>query len=498
MPPQGFGASSQLPTPYQSLGARGVRTLASKFGLSLFPGIPFFNYRLDDDTVEKLGTQRGEIEKGLASRERAVTMELDTSVFRPASVMTLIHLLITGNACVTIPPKQQDRCQVFRLDQYVTRRDASGNLLEAIIKETMDFASVPDEIKQALMGMEKFKDITEGHKLEEAPVDIYTHILLDEKGMWQVYQDAEDVRVEGSEGSYKKDELPFLFLRFATQPTENYGRSYVEEYLGDLDSLEALSETLVEGSAASARILFLVDPAGTTSIQVVATAKNGDVKSGRAQDVTVMQVEKQADLRVAKEQAETIATRLSYAFLLHSSIQRNADRVTAEEIRYMASELDDALGGVYTLFAADFQLPAVRLFERRMEKRLGAKTMPKGMVHPVIVTGLQAIGRGHDQANLKRFVTDIITTLTPEIAIRYIKPLELISRAAAAYGIDTEGLIPTEQEVQASEQAAQQQQMLQQFGPQAIQQLGGAGREVIKGSMANANKGSVPAVNPQQ
>ena len=52
--------------------------------------------------------------------------------------------------------------------------------------------------------------------------------------------------------------------------------------------------------------------------------------------------------------------------------------------------------------------------------------LPVDMVHPVIVTGLEAIGRGHDQRNLQAFVKEIIGTLGPEIAIRYLKPLELI------------------------------------------------------------------------
>ena len=53
----------------------------------------------------------------------------------------------------------------------------------------------------------------------------------------------------------------------------------------------------------------------------------------------------------------------------------------------MASELDDGLGGVYTLLSADYQLPSVRL-ERRMEKRLGVIKLPVDMIQVVIVTGL--------------------------------------------------------------------------------------------------------------
>lgn len=487
MPPQGFSSSSTLPTPYQSLGARGCRTLASKLLLSLFPSVPFFNYRVDDQILQKLGNKRGEIEKALASRERAVATELDICVFRPTAFSSLLHLVITGNACVYIPPKGEDLSQLYRLDQYVVRRDAAGNLLELIIKETIDYVSLSDDVRtiidQKSQGEEKKLGV-------DQPVDLYTRVYLDGSGMWQTYQEVAGTMVPSTKGSYKKNENPYLVLRFSTQPGEAYGRAYVEEYLGDLDSLEALSEALVEGSAASARILFLVDPAGVTSIKVVTEAKTGDVRSGRAEDVTTMQVQKGSDLSVAKSSAEEIANRLSYAFLLHSSVQRAGERVTAEEIRYMASELDDGLGGVYTLFAAHYQLPAVRLFERRMERRLkDVQPLPKDLATPVIVAGLEAIGRGHNQRNLSSFLKEVITVLTPEVAMRYLKPGEFIARAAAAYNIDTEGLIPSDEEIAQSEQQAQIMQLIQHLGPNAMNAAGGMGKEAMKGSVPQIPQG---------
>lgn len=483
MPPKGFTQNSVLPTPYQSLGARGARVLASKLLLALFPSIPFFNYRVDDKTLQNLGAKRGEIEKDLASRERAVTSEIDTSVFRPAAFTALLHLVITGNVLLNIPPKQKDRARCWRLDQYVTRRDAAGNLLEFIIKETLDYLSLPPEVQAIVAASEEQKaQATSG---QPKPIDLYTRGYLGDDGKWHVYQEVCGKIIPGTEGSFKPDELPYLALRLSTQPGEHYGRSYVEEYLGDLDSLEALSEALVEGSAASARILFLVDPAGVTSIQVVANSRTGDVRSGKAEDVTTMQVQKGADLQVAKAQAEEIANRLAYAFLLHQSVQRSGDRVTAEEIRYLAADLDDGLGGIYTLFAADFQLPSVRLFERRMELRLGEQKLPDKMVHPVIVAGLEAIGRGHSQMNLKAFLQDVVATLGPEVALRYLKPSELIARSAAAYSIDTEGLIPSEEEIQQAEQLQMLMSLAQHLGPQGINAAGGIGKEAVKGSMPN-------------
>ena len=497
LPEQGFSASSSLPTPYQSLGARGVRTLASKLLLALFPGVPFFQYKMDDEAMKQLAdAKRGEMEQAFASRERATATELDACVFRPAAFTFLQHLLVTGNACLYVPTdtskNRMDKARVYRLDQYVVRRDPDGNLLELIIRENVDLRNLPPEIRDAVLTTEKFKD-TDKTGLDDQPVDLYTHCYIDfEQDKWVVYQEAEGVRIPGTEGTYLREEFPYLVSRLVIQPSEHYGRSYVEEYLGDLDSLEALSETLVEGSAASARVVFLVDPSGVTQLKVVAKAKNGDVVAGKAEDVQAMQVNKASDLSVAKQQAEEIAGRLAHAFLLHTAIQRNGERVTAEEIRYMASELDDALGGVYTLLAAELQLPAVRLFEKRMEKRLKVPKLPADIVKPVIITGLEAIGRGHDQRNLQMFVKEIIGILGPEIAQRFINVAELIARSAASYGIDPNGLILSEEEIAQNEQQAQMQALLQHLGPEGLKQLGGMGQTALKAQLQGPGQSPAP------
>ena len=264
MPPKGFTQHSVLPTPYQSLGARGARVLASKLVLALFPSIPFFNYRIDDKPLKELGERRGEIEKALSSRERAVVTELETSVFRPAAFTALLHLVITGNILVNIPPKQEERARCWRLDQYVTRRDAAGNLLEFIIKETLDYLSLPQAVQAIVAANEQEKVAVDAG--QPKPIDIYTRGHLQEDGRWRVYQEVCGQVVPGTEGFFKKGELPYLALRLATQPGEHYGRSYVEEYLGDLDSLEALSEALVEGSAASARMCGTLPKATSSSM----------------------------------------------------------------------------------------------------------------------------------------------------------------------------------------------------------------------------------------
>ena len=142
---------------------------------------------------------------------------------------------------------------------------------------------------------------------------------------------------------------------------EDYGRSYVEEYIGDLKSLEGLSQSLVESSAASAKMIFMVRPNSTTKKRDIAVARNGDIISGSGDDVSVLQANKFYDLQTVEKAIARLEERLAYAFLLNTAIQRQAERVTAQEIRYMANELETAMGGIYSLLSQELQLPLVQL-----------------------------------------------------------------------------------------------------------------------------------------
>ena len=174
-----------------------------------------------------------------------------------------------------------------------------------------------------------------------------------------MFQEVAGIEVPGSRGSYALDKNPFIPLRFSRIDGESYGRGFVEEYIGDLKSLEALQQAIVEGSAASAKVLFLVRPNGTTKARVLAESPNGAIVNGDANDVTTLQVQKSGDFSIAYQTIQAITERLSFAFLLNSSVQRQAERVTAEEVRYMAQELETALGGVYSILSQEFQMPLI-------------------------------------------------------------------------------------------------------------------------------------------
>ena len=257
-------------------------------------------------------------------------------------------------------------------------------------------------------------------------------------------------------------------LRYTRIENEDYGRGFVEEYYGDLKSLEGLTQAIVEGSAAAAKVLFLVNPNGTTRPRVLANAPNGAIVQGNADDVTCLQMEKFADFRVAQETIEQIKERLGFAFLMNTSIQRQGERVTAEEIRFMAQELEDVLGGVYSILSQEFQMPLVNRLMDRMSKAGRLPKLPKKIIKTTIVTGL---GRGHDLNKLDSFIQGAAQLLGDQFST-YVNMSDYLKRRATSLGIDVEGLIKTEEEMALEKQQAAQAAMAQQVAPNVANAAG--------------------------
>lgn len=480
MPPEGSTGSTQFITPYQSMGARGVNNLASKLLLSLIPtNSPFFRLQLDEFTAEEM-TQRkdmkAELEQGLSKIERTVMGEIEAMALRVSGFEAFKQLVVSGNALLYTPDSGGAR--VFRLDRYVVKRDPSGNLLEAILREEVAPSTLPEDVRDILP--DDLKNPEASHK----SVPLFTACRRDGT-KWRLWQEIAGKPVPGTEATYPLDSCPMIALRFIRVDGEDYGRGYVEEYFGDLKSLEGLEKAILFGAAAAAKVLFLVSPNGTTKPKDVSEAPSGAVRTGNASDVSVLQMQKFADFRVALEKSEDLKLRLSTAFLLNTAIQRNGERVTAEEIRYMAQELEDALGGIYSIMAQEFQLPLVNRVMAVMQRRGKLPRLPKGAVKPVIVTGLEALGRGHDLNKLDLFLQGIPPEAKQEAYAR-VDWGKYLTLRAAHLGISQDGLIKSAEQVAQERRAAQQQAMAQSVVDKAA------------GPMASAAADAMAQPPPQQ
>ena len=441
----------RLPTPWQSVGAKSVVNLAAKLMLALLPPqTTFFKLQVRDDALgEEIPPEiRSELDLSFSKMERMIMDSINGSNDRVVVHQAIKHLIVGGNSLIFMG---KDGLKCYPLNRFVVERDGDGNVLEIVTKELIDRKLLGTDLpmpKPNRVGDEGVKGSNDDD------VEVYTYVRMEkDSGRWVWHQEAFDKILPNSRSTAPKNASPWLTLRFNTVDGEDYGRGRVEEFLGDLKSLESLSQSLVEGSSVAAKCIFLVSPSSTTKPQTIANAGNGAIVQGRPDDVAVVQVGKTADFRTASEMATTLERRIGEGFLVLNI--RQSERTTAEEVRLTQMELEQNLGGLFSLLTVEFLKPYLERTMLVLQRSKQLPSIPKKFVRPTIVAGINSLGRGQDQETLIRFITTISQTMGPESIQKFIDPTEYIKRLAAAQGIDYLNLIKSPETLQ---QDMQQQQ----------------------------------------
>lgn len=472
MPPSGHTSSSELDQPWSSLGARGVNTLASKLLMSLLPpgGQQWLELVVDEQAVEQLTGQNineTQLEESFREIARAVMEEVETSQMRVPVGEALRQLVATGSALLHVAPAGT---RVFRLDEFVVERDPRGNLELVITRESINPLALPDDIREQVMrkssGLEADWD---------KRVDIFTCCKREEGEEFVQFQEVDEKEIPGSRVTLLEDELPWIPLRMVQMSGESYGRGWIEEACwGDLRTINSLLESVTIAAAASAKVVFLVDPGSPTDARELDKAPSGAIRQGRASDVQCVQTNKHADLSVAMNTIAQIRDRVEAALLLKTSIQRSGERVTAYELKMLASELDSSLAGIHSALAANLLHPLARriIAMLRATGRLqNMEAYDMQLVKPKITVGIEALGRHDDLSRLDQMLLGAAQTFGPEI-MSFFNMSEYLGRRAAALGLDPEQLIRSEEEVQQERQRAMQMQLAQSLGPKALEVAG--------------------------
>ena len=452
--------------PYQSVGAKAVVTLAAKLMLAILPPqTAFFKLQVRDD---KLGEtldpmMRSELDLSFSKIERLIMDYIAASSDRVVVHQALKHLIVSGNALIFMG---KDGLKHYPLQRYVVERDGNGNVIEIITKEM---------VSRKVLGLELPKPPEQGVNSPtdsyEDDAEVYTCVKMDESsGNWRWHQEVDDMILEGSQSTAPKNASPWLVLRFNTVDGEDYGRGRVEEFIGDLRSLDGLSQALVEGASVASKVVFLVSPSATTKPGTLAKAGNGAIIQGRPEDVGVVQVGKTADFATAAQLAAQIEKRILEAFLVMNV--RNAERVTAEEVRLTQLELEQSLGGLFSLLTVEFLIPYLNRTLLILQRSNQIPRLPKDVVRPKIVAGINSLGRGQDNEALTRFIATIAQTLGAEALMKFIDPSEAIKRLAAAQGIDVLNLVKTPEQLEQMKQEQMQMKAQQSLVDQTGQIAG--------------------------
>lgn len=471
-----------LKSPNQSVGADGINNLSAKVTLTMLPpNQTFYRFKMDEVTLKETAALQGEDKKtfendvnaGLAKIESYLLDYMESFSDRVCLGEAMKHLYITGNVLMTYDANLG--LKYYPLSRYVIKRDYYGNVQKVITEEKVGFYDLPEYIQELIL--KKYFDdvITEDQqkKIETKEFTLYTGYKKCKK-VWKVYQEVEGIVLDKTAGQYPLDVCPVIPLRYVRVDGESYGRGLVEEYFGDISYLDTICLAIKEASLGAAKLIMLVNPQGQTSIRKLASAKNGDYVTGKVDDVAPLQANKYYDLQTAQTIADKIEKRLNRIFVMKAAIQRDAERVTAEEIRQMATDLEEALGNHYSLMAKEFQLAYVKLvyFHLRKKRRSVLPDLVNNkQIKLTITTGLEALGKTSDLNKLITFF-DVLGKVAQVAQVTGAKIEPIVARISSSMNLDMSDCFPTEEEKAQMQAEAQQAQLMQNIAPNMINKAG--------------------------
>jgi hypothetical protein len=384
-----------------------------------------------------------ETERGLALLEQLLQSEVEDKGWRPSTLTSLQQLLVAGNVCEHLLP--DNRIRIFRLDRYVVRRSWDGTILEAIIAEPLTTDTLPDDVQVT-------------GKADDESLTMYTWIKRQKNGNYAIKQFIDDQEVNDL-GERTEATLEYNFIRWSITPHEDYGRSFCEEHIGDLRSLDGLEKAALEMAAMGSRNFIMVRPGaiGASIKRRLTQAVNGDVLMGDPEGVELKSFDNSAGYQITATQIQTLRQELSRVFLLLSAGQRDAERVTATEIERDIQELEAALGGNFSTLNTEMMEWRTRQMMRNMQQ---AGRLPEGVVEntrPIILTGLEALSRERDVSRVIQLGQ--IAQAFGDVAVDTLKLDKLLARAAVGLGFpDVTRTEDEVKEIQQERRAAEQAQ----------------------------------------
>ncbi len=448
------GSNELISSASQSFNGGLVNNLKSKMGMALLPpSTSSFRLLPDPMLFKDIKDSEGAKEKiraELSMNTDIINKDIEIQQIRDSLFTMIQQLIIVGSVVVEKIPN--DGILVYPLKSFVTRLDSRGNPVAIVTHEKI--IQLP-------------KDITVKEIKDE--YDLFTAYYVDDDGKWIMKQDI-DGEIVGKEKSYKDyDALPVRYFGWNWLVGDQYHRPFAEDYYADMNQVDKLGKLNTEGAVISAKSVLMVDQrGGRTRTKDIADAANGDIIDGRADDVTAFQFNKNFDFQVSNEREATIKKELMKSFLDTGSVQRDAERVTAEEIRLMAQQLESStLAGIYSKLSLQWSKWIVQKVMKEVKIEFEA-------IEPSILTGLDSLGRSQESQKLDGYMQ----RMTALELRHYIKDIELANRYADFEGINTVDLLKTTKEVESEMKAAQQQQAEQTLVDESAKSLGqGVGQQ---------------------
>lgn len=449
--------SKRVTHDFQSVGGVLVNSLATKLVNSLFPvGIPFFRNQITD-ALREAAERQGQAEAELSNILARIDKEAAEGLLGGSNLATLINvvklLIVTGQVLMYRNP-DNGVLSYWNLHSFVVKRSADGQWRVVVLKQKFTYKELPDEIrndladKQPAVRENRDREYTMFTKLERQSGGVNDRIT--------VVNEIDGIRV-GPEASYPAHMCPYILPVWNLPSGAHYATGYVEDHTGDFAKLSILSEQLGLYELEALSILNLVDESAGAVVDTYVDADVGDFVPGKTGAVVGYERGEYNKINAVNNSLQLVVTRLAQAFM-YTGNTRDAERVTAEEIRTLAKEAEQLLGGTYSMLAAQMQEPLAYLCMADVSPSLLPALITRA-IKPTILTGTAALTRNIAVQNLLA-VTQEAATLVPALTQldTRVDGQKVMDLLYSARGIDTSLIFKTpeqlQQEALAKEQAA--------------------------------------------
>lgn len=446
--------NKQIESDFQSMGALLLNNMAAKMASLLFPmNINFFKVAPTEEVKKLIGTMTSnadstalqelvKLENGACARnvQNGGYMQL---------IQWLMYLFVTGNA-LTVRKKQ--RWVVYSPRHFGWLADDDGTVLDIVLKEEKYYGSLPADLKMALQGTGRAYQ-------PQDKVKFFTRVNM--------FQNPVTISLEVDDVPYGEPELvdrricPFIPTMLKHIPGDNYGRGLVEDYAGDFAKLSAVSEAMTYYILESCKVINLVKPGAAVNVKDLQNAIHGQFVLGDPTSISKLEAGEWAKIQQISAELDLVFNRLSKAFLYDGNV-RDAERVTAEEIRMLAQESEKLSGGLYSAISNGMHIPMAHILCYE-ENREFLNALIQDEIELNVSTGLATLGRNAELQGLYSAVQELalIIPAMQQVSERFDTE-RTIDNVLAARGVNKdEYLLSKEALEQKQQDIAQQQQDMQ-------------------------------------
>lgn len=450
------GTTELIERDYQELGALLVNNLAAKLTSLLLPANrPFFGIDMSKELqarVKEKGYADSEVQAALSQHEMNASQQVFLNASYHQLTMAVAHLIVTGNVVIN-RDKKKKRTICYGLQNFAIRRTGQGEVADLLVREYESFAGLSRDVRAILVS--RYPD-----KYRNAPYDInipvFTRIMREElpngKCNFRVSQEIENIRI-GTDGVYPEHLCPWQAPTWSLVAGEHYGRGLVEDYAGGFASMSDKSEALALYGIAAMKFINLVAPGSGNTVEDLNAAETGDYVQGSNGGIQVQEAGDGPKIQAMRAEIQAHFNNLARAFMFQANT-RDAERVTAYELRQQAQEANTALGGQYSALAESFQVPLAHLLLTEIEPGM-LEGIITGDIQLNIIAGIPALSRGIEVQNLLQAAQDAAGVVPPLLQLdKRIDPNKIMDVIYAGQSVDTSRFHRTKEEQEQLDNAA--------------------------------------------